>query len=118
MCSPWKPGDRIPAVVVSTVTVACPSAKSRVAFATGVPSAVFSCVVRLSVPGAGLLEVVEELGWLDGDVQALNTATAAVSSAAATVTCFNMTAAYPEPPSVNRATRVYPPAKQDDGTDC
>jgi hypothetical protein len=50
------------------------------------------------------------------DVQALNTATGAVSSAAATVTCFNMTAAYPEPPSVNRATRVYPPAKQDDGT--
>jgi len=59
----------------------------------GVPSAVFSCIVRLSVPGAGLLEVVEELGWLDGDVQALNTATGAVSSAAATVTCFNMTAA-------------------------
>jgi hypothetical protein len=107
----------MPAVVVSTVTVACPSAKSRVAFATGVPSADFSCVVRLSVPGAGLLEVVEELDGLDDwfDVQALNTATGAVSRAAATVTCFNMTAAYPEPPSGNRAPRVYPPAKQDDG---
>ena len=50
---------------------------------TGVPSADFSCVVSLSVPGAGLLEVVEELDGLDDwfDVQALNTATGAVSRA-------------------------------------
>lgn len=108
MCSPWKPGVRMPVAMVSTVTVAYPFVKSRVAFATGVPFAVFSCVVRLSVPGGGLLvpEFVEERGWLlEGwFVHALNTATGVASNAATTVTCFNMTAAYPEPPSSNRAT--------------
>jgi hypothetical protein len=103
----------MPAVLVSTVTVAYPFAKSRVAFATGVPSAVFSCVVSLSVPGGGLLvpDVVEELGWLDGDVQALNAATGAASRAAATVTCFNMTAAYPQLSPPNRGDRVHSPPK-------
>jgi hypothetical protein len=97
----------MPAVMVSTVTVAYPFAKSRVAFATRVPSAVFSCVVRLSVPGGALVvpDVVEELGWLDDDVQALNTATGAASRAAATVKCFNITVAYPQLPPSNRGDR-------------
>ena len=97
----------MPAVMVSTVTVAYPFAKSRVAFATGVPSAVFSCVVSLSVPGGGLDvgDAVEELGWFDGDEHALNTATGAASRAAATVKFFNITAAYPQRPPSNRGDR-------------
>jgi hypothetical protein len=54
MCIPWKPALRMPLSTVSTVILAKPFAKSRVALATGVPSAVLSCVVNLSVPaGAG-----------------------------------------------------------------
>jgi hypothetical protein len=45
MSSPWKPGVRMPAATVSTVTVAYPLVKSMVASATCLPSAVFICVV-------------------------------------------------------------------------
>ena len=42
---PWKPGDRMPSPIVSTVIVAKPPAKSNVAVATGLPSGVDSCAV-------------------------------------------------------------------------
>jgi hypothetical protein len=61
MWKPWKPGESIPAVTVSTVTVAYPLVKSMVASATCLPSAVFSCVVSFpAVDDPGEVVVVDE----------------------------------------------------------
>src|SRR5699024_4868264 len=53
MCMPWKPGVRMPALVVCTVMVAYslpPSlVNSKVAVATWPPSGVARCATRLSV---------------------------------------------------------------------
>ena len=96
MCIPWKPGDRTPVAVVSTVTVAKPPAKSMVALATGLPSADFNSAVMVSAPCAA--EVVDELGCslVVSFEQPANMATGAASRAAVAVTCLNMTVKYPK----------------------
>src|SRR5947207_2128908 len=102
MCNPWKPGERIPVAMVSTVTVAYPFAKSKFAFATGVPSAVLSCVLNRSVPGARLVVVSADLvgvvwfaDWLLL-AHPLSPTAGVISKAPAIIAGLTMGAAYPQ----------------------
>src|SRR3954470_5469249 len=88
----------MPVSTVWTVTVAYPLAKSTVASATCLPSAVFSCVVSVWAVGAAdpEVDVVEVEGLLeDWFEQPLITMTGELSKAMAAVTCLIMKAAYP-----------------------
>jgi len=101
-------GDRIPEATVWTVTVAYPLAKSKVAFATGVPLAVLSWVVNRSVPGARLVVVVSEVpdvvvwfaDWLLF-AHPLSPIAGAASRAPAMIAGLIMGAAYPRLPTPN-----------------
>jgi hypothetical protein len=79
----------------STVTVAYPFVKSKVALATWLPSGPFNCVLILSAPG-GAPEDGEVVAWLPfWFAHAANGAMLAVSTAAAKGTTLFMGRAYP-----------------------